>query len=104
MCVRQPFAIGGSGSTYVFGFVDSNYRSGMNQEECVQFVLKSKFFMYIYIFLKKSKLNLHLFLALSLAMNRDGSSGGVVRLGVITEQGIERRVVLGNELPKFYEG
>lgn len=36
-------------------------------------------------------------------MSRDGSSGGVVRLGIITETGIERRVVLGTELPKFYE-
>lgn len=37
-------------------------------------------------------------------MSRDGSSGGVVRIGIITEKGIERRVILGNELPKFYEG
>lgn len=43
MCVRQPFAIGGSGSTYVFGFVDSNFKQGMNQDECVQFVLKSEY-------------------------------------------------------------
>lgn len=43
-------------------------------------------------------------LALSLAISRDGSSGGVVRLGIITEDGIERRVVLGNELPRFFEG
>lgn len=44
------------------------------------------------------------FTALSLAMARDGSSGGVVRLGIITPEGVERRVVLGTELPKFYEG
>ena len=44
MCVRQPFAVGGSGSTYVFGFVDSNFKKGMTQEECVQFVTKSEFF------------------------------------------------------------
>lgn len=43
------------------------------------------------------------FSALALAMSRDGSSGGVVRLGIITEEGVERRVILGNELPKFYE-
>lgn len=36
-------------------------------------------------------------------MSRDGSSGGVVRLGIITEKGIERRVTLGTELPKFYQ-
>jgi 20S proteasome subunit beta 1 len=39
-----------------------------------------------------------------LAIARDGSSGGVVRLAIITKEGVERRVVLGNELPRFYEG
>lgn len=33
-----------------------------------------------------------LLVALSLAMARDGSSGGVIRMGVITETGIERVV------------
>lgn len=42
--------------------------------------------------------------ALSLAMSRDGSSGGVVRLGDITEKGVERFTVLGDQLPHFYEG
>ena len=37
-------------------------------------------------------------------MSRDGSSGGIVRLAAIDESGIERRVILGNELPTFYEG
>lgn len=41
--------------------------------------------------------------ALALAMSRDGSSGGVVRIGIITEKGVERRLILGNELPKFFE-
>lgn len=40
---------------------------------------------------------------MALAMSRDGSSGGVVRLGIITKDGIERRVILGNDLPKFFE-
>lgn len=39
--------------------------------------------------------------ALALAMERDGSSGGVVRLAAITESGLERSVILGNQLPKF---
>lgn len=34
---RQPFAIGGSGSTYIYGYVDSAYKPGMEQEECRQF-------------------------------------------------------------------
>ena len=42
--------------------------------------------------------------ALALAMARDGSSGGVIRMCVITEEGVERLFVPGNELPKFWEG
>jgi hypothetical protein len=42
--------------------------------------------------------------ALSLAMSRDGSSGGVIRLGVITKDGIRRKVITGDDIPKFYEG
>ena len=37
-------------------------------------------------------------------MSRDGSSGGVIRMAVITESGVERLFVPGNELPKFWEG
>lgn len=43
-------------------------------------------------------------IALSLAMSRDGSSGGVIRMCVITEEGVERLFVPGNELPRFWEG
>jgi hypothetical protein len=42
--------------------------------------------------------------ALALAMSRDGSSGGVIRMCVITEDSVERLFVPGNELPKFWEG
>ncbi|XP_043260129.1 proteasome subunit beta type-6 isoform X1 [Colletes gigas] len=82
MCVRQPISIGGSGSSYVYGYMDSQYKPNMSQEECVKLVENT----------------------LALAMSRDGSSGGVIRIGVITEKGIERKVILGNELPTFYEG
>ncbi|XP_044744326.1 proteasome subunit beta type-6 [Coccinella septempunctata] len=81
MCVRQKVSIGGSGSSFVYGYVDANYKPGMTKEACVDFVIKT----------------------LALAMSRDGSSGGCVRIGVITKDGIERKVVLGTELPKFYE-
>lgn len=99
MCVRQPVSIGGSGSSYVYGYVDANYKRGMSKEECVKFVTHSKCaletieFVLLFIILT----------ALALAMSRDGSSGGVVRLGVITEDGIDRRVVLGDQLPTFFE-
>ncbi|KAJ8969333.1 hypothetical protein NQ317_010105 [Molorchus minor] len=79
MCVRQPVSIGGSGSSYVYGYVDAHYKRNMSKDECVKFVTNT----------------------LALAMSRDGSSGGVIRLGVITENGIERRVV--TDLPKFFE-
>ncbi|KAJ7996672.1 hypothetical protein DPEC_G00239460 [Dallia pectoralis] len=79
MIVRQPVSVGGSGSSYIYGFMDSNYKPGMTKEECLTFCTQ----------------------ALALAMERDGSSGGVARLAAITEGGVERRVVLGNQLPKF---
>lgn len=82
MLVRQPFSIGGSGSTYIYGHVDASFKKNMDREECVKFCQN----------------------ALALAMNRDGSSGGVIRLAIIDKSGVERRVLVGNEIPKFYEG
>uniref|UniRef100_A0A1B6EJL9 Proteasome subunit beta n=2 Tax=Proconiini TaxID=565685 RepID=A0A1B6EJL9_9HEMI len=80
MCVRQKCSIGGSGSTYIYGYVDANYREGMNVDEVKQFVVN----------------------AISLAMQRDGSSGGVVRLGVIANgNDIQRSVYFGDKLPNF---
>jgi len=70
MLVRQNCTIGGSGSSYVYGFIREFYRPGMQRDECVEFVRKTI---------------LH-------AMHHDGSSGGVVRIGVITKDGMERQV------------
>eukprot|EP00127_Corallochytrium_limacisporum_P003842 Clim_evm56s153 gene=Clim_evmTU56s153 len=80
MWVRQPFAIGGSGSGYIYGFCDANYKKDMSKEECLEFVRN----------------------AVSLAMHRDGSSGGIIRQAVITKDGVERLTTLGNELPKWH--
>uniref|UniRef100_A0A3Q3IPL2 Proteasome subunit beta n=1 Tax=Monopterus albus TaxID=43700 RepID=A0A3Q3IPL2_MONAL len=77
--ILNPVAVGGSGSTYIYGFMDSNYKPGLNKDQCLELTAA----------------------ALSLAMERDGSSGGVVRLATISEEGVERRVILGNQLPKF---
>jgi 20S proteasome subunit beta 1 len=52
--VKQDFAIGGSGSTYIYGLMDATYRVGMDKQECIDFVKKT----------------------ISHAMARDGSSGG----------------------------
>jgi len=79
---RQPWAIGGSGSTYVYGYCDATYKDGWGKEETVEFVKNT----------------------LALAMSRDGSSGGVIRMAVITEEGVERLFVPGDKLPKFWQG
>jgi len=81
MCVRQPFSIGGSGSTFVYGHVDKTFKEGMTKDECVEFTKNT----------------------LALAMARDGSSGGVIRLAVIDEAGVHRSVYKGAEVPTFYE-
>uniref|UniRef100_A0A3B5AL95 Proteasome subunit beta n=1 Tax=Stegastes partitus TaxID=144197 RepID=A0A3B5AL95_9TELE len=81
LLTRQPFAIGGSGSSYVYGFVDAEYRKDMSKEECQQFVVNT----------------------LALAMNRDGSSGGVAYMVTIDEHNTEEKVVLGNDLPTFFD-
>ncbi|XP_066915582.1 proteasome subunit beta type-6-like [Clytia hemisphaerica] len=82
MLVRQPFTIGGSGSTYLYGHCDYNFKKGMSKEDCVKFVIH----------------------AVALAIFRDGGSGGCIRIGIITKDGIERRVVLNSDLPEFYQG
>ena len=38
MLQRQPFAIGGSGSTYLYGYVDAQFKPDMKKEECLKFV------------------------------------------------------------------
>ncbi|KAG8967628.1 Proteasome subunit beta type-1 [Tulasnella sp. 419] len=72
----------GSGSTYVYGYCDATYQEGWGKEECVNFVKNT----------------------LALAMSRDGSSGGVIRMCVITEEGVERLFIPGDQLPRFWEG
>lgn len=81
MLTRMPFTTGGSGSTYIYGYVDSNFKTGMTKEECLKFVANG----------------------VSLAISRDGSSGGVVRLAAINKDGVERFVLTGNQIPTFYE-
>lgn len=40
---RQPWAIGGSGSTYIYGYCDATYKEGWGEEETVQFVRNCAF-------------------------------------------------------------
>lgn len=74
---QQPWAIGGSGSTFIYGYCDSTWRPGMSRDETIAFVKN----------------------ALSLAMRRDGSSGGTIRVADINEHGVERHFVPGDKLP-----
>uniref|UniRef100_A0AAY4CNA0 Proteasome subunit beta n=2 Tax=Denticeps clupeoides TaxID=299321 RepID=A0AAY4CNA0_9TELE len=81
MLVSQPFTIAGSGSTFIYGYVDAKYKPDMSREECMQFATN----------------------ALALAMGRDNVSGGVIHLVVITEDKAEHVIVPGNKLPKFHD-
>ena len=42
----MPFAIGGSGSTYLYGYVDATYKEGMTKEECMNFCTNGKNFKF----------------------------------------------------------
>lgn len=75
--VEADYAVGGSGSTYLYGFLDSNYRKGMSEEECVKFARH----------------------CVSLALYRDGASGGNVRTLVIKADGIRREFLQHDKLP-----
>lgn len=41
--MRSPYAIGGSGSSYVQGFIHEHFKQNMTREEAVEFVKTSKF-------------------------------------------------------------
>lgn len=43
MCIRQRMAIGGSGSTYVYGYVDSHVTDVKTKKECLEFVTNSTY-------------------------------------------------------------
>ena len=62
---KQSYAIGGSGSTYIYGYCDANWKEDMTEEEGVGFVKG----------------------ALREAIKWDGSSGGVIRMVVLTRKG-----------------
>ncbi|XP_067945825.1 proteasome subunit beta type-6-like [Watersipora subatra] len=80
--IKQRLALGGSGSTYIFGYVDSKFKENMSKNEALQFCADS----------------------LALAMMRDGGSGGLVNLVAISEQGVEPHMLTGENIPKFYQG
>lgn len=79
--LHLPFATGGSGSTYLYGYLDQAWKEGMTKEEAEGLVVK----------------------AVSLAIARDSGSGGVVRTVVINEHGVTRNFYAGDKLPLWHE-
>lgn len=69
---KQSYAIGGSGSTYIYGYCDEKWREGMTEQEGIEFVKG----------------------ALREAIKWDGSSGGVIRMMVLSEKGHQRHLYL----------
>jgi len=69
---KQSYAIGGSGSTYIYGFCDAHWKEDMTEQEGIDFVKE----------------------ALQEAIKWDGSSGGVIRMVVLTTKGAQRHLYL----------
>ncbi|ODV90539.1 hypothetical protein CANCADRAFT_2268 [Tortispora caseinolytica NRRL Y-17796] len=65
---KEDYAIAGSGSSFIYGYCDKHFRPNMTKEETIDFMKN----------------------ALSEAMKWDGSSGGVIRMVVLTENEPER--------------
>lgn len=78
--VKTPFSIGGSGSAYIYGWCDKNWRPGMTADDCRKFVHT----------------------AVSHAMARDGSSGGCIRTVTIDESDCKRTFTPGTQVPLHY--
>eukprot|EP00416_Gambierdiscus_australes_P048032 CAMPEP_0171151166 /NCGR_PEP_ID=MMETSP0766_2-20121228/149934_1 /TAXON_ID=439317 /ORGANISM="Gambierdiscus australes, Strain CAWD 149" /LENGTH=244 /DNA_ID=CAMNT_0011615079 /DNA_START=48 /DNA_END=782 /DNA_ORIENTATION=+ len=75
--LRMPIVTGGSGSSYISGLIDSEFRPGMTKQECLSFVR----------------------LCLAHAMSLDGSCGGVIRTVAVDKTSVEEETIEGNKLP-----
>jgi len=78
--VKSPYAMSGSGSAYIYGFMDKNFRAGMSYDECRSLLVR----------------------AVSHAMARDGSSGGCIRLVRVSAAGVEKEFIDGTRVPLHY--
>lgn len=76
---KQSYAIAGSGSTFIYGYCDKNFRENMTKEQTINFMKNS----------------------LSQAIKWDGSSGGVIRMAVLTKDGVERLIFYPDEYEKL---
>lgn len=78
--IATKWTTDGSGSTYIWGFMDNGFKENMTREECEEFVTA----------------------AITLAMSTDSSSGGCVRLNTVNADGIHRKLVKPDELVPVY--
>jgi 20S proteasome subunit beta 1 len=78
---REQWTTDGSGSTFLWGYLESEYREGMGAQEAEDFVAS----------------------ALALAMSRDGSSGGVIRLVTVDKEGSRRRWITPDQHPVYWD-
>ena len=76
-CIPVAYTAGGSGSVFITAFLDEHYRPNMGKEEATQLVAK----------------------AVAHAINRDGSSGGLIRIVTIEKDGVDELCIQGNNLP-----
>lgn len=72
---QHEYAISGSGSVFVYGYCKKNYKPNMSKQETIDFIKTS----------------------LSQAIRWDGSSGGVIRMVILTADGIERLIFYPEE-------
>lgn len=68
---KQQIALSGSGSAFIYGYCDTNFKSNMSRQDAKNFIKN----------------------AISLAMFRDNSSGGIIRLMDVTSKGYTREVI-----------
>merc|ERR550514_303660 len=73
----QKVYCSGSGSGYIQGLIDHMWRENMSRAEGEEFVAK----------------------CIAHAMDRDGSSGGMIRITTITKEKVEEKTIPGDKLP-----
>ena len=79
--IKHEYAIGGSGSTFLYAWFDQNWKSGMSKDEVKAFAQR----------------------AVAHALSRDGSSGGVIRTIIITKDGTEHSTLPWPKIPYCME-
>lgn len=89
-CLKVPFALGGSGSMFIYGLVDAEYKRAEQQQQPADANTPPLTAVAARALVKQ---------AIAHAMARDGSSGGVIRTVVVSAEGNDRDYTPGNALP-----